>query len=738
LSANNNETASMKKTLTLIVLILLIVQSVKAQTKISGKVTDQKKQPIPGVNVFVKDSYDGASTGADGTYSFTANDTGEVILVTSFIGFDKIEKKMRLTGKEINYSPVLKESLNELKVVTISAGTIEASDEKRTTVLKPLDIVTTAGGQGDIVGALKTLPGAQQVSESAELFVRGGTGSETKTLIDGMMVNNPTFTAPPDIASRGRFSPFLFKGTIFSTGGYSAQYGQATSSVLALESMDLPDRSSSTVSISSVGVGVGHNHLWSDKGFSVGGDINYTNLQPYFALVKQVPDYTRAPQFAGGSFNFRKKTSKTGMLKFYGYFNYSDLGLKTLSIDSTNGFKNLFEVNNYNVYTNLTYKEVLAEKWVLNVGASYSTNVDHINLSFDTVRSQSDLSQGRIVLTRSLGKLSVIRAGGEYQYAFDAQKVDGISHGYNFHVNNNIYDNYSAEFLEADIFITRKLVWRAGGRGEYSTLLNNYVVSPRTSLAYKLGENSQVSVAYGNFYEKPDRTYLFNTVIPGYNKATHYIANVQRVDDFHTLRLEVYYKKYDNLTLANNDSAYTHQSIYNNLGTGYAQGVDVFWRDKKTLKGVDYWVSYTYLDTKRMYINYPKEVTPPFAATHTATLVFKKFFEKLNISSGFTYTYASGRPYYNPNNPDFMSDRTIDYHMLSVNGAYLRQIKKCFAVFVLSVSNVIGNDQVFGYRYSYDGMRSAAVTPPAKRFIFVGVFLSFGVNRSKEVIDNNN
>ena len=201
----------MKKTITLSLFILLCVQSFYSQTKISGKVSDQKKQPLPGANVFIKDSYDGMSSGADGTFSFTANDTGEVTIVTSFIGFETVEKKFKLNGKEIIYNPVLKEAFNELKVVTISAGTIEASDEKRLTVLKPLDIVTTAGGQGDIVGALKTLPGAQQVGESAELFVRGGTGSETKTLIDGMVVNNPFYRTSPDIASRGRFSPFIFK-----------------------------------------------------------------------------------------------------------------------------------------------------------------------------------------------------------------------------------------------------------------------------------------------------------------------------------------------------------------------------------------------------------------------------------------------------------------------------------------------------------------------------------------------
>jgi hypothetical protein len=729
------------KTLLPLLFILCCVQNALAQTKISGKITDARKQSIPGVNIRIEDSYDGTSTDVNGNYSFMATDTGEVTIVASFIGYETSSKKIRLSGTDLTYNVVLKEALNELKVVTISAGTIEASDEKRTTVLKPLDIVTTASAQGDIVGALKTLPGAQQVGESEGLFVRGGTGNETKTIIDGMVVNNPFFTASPDIASRGRFSPFLFKGTVFSTGGYSAQYGQGMSSVLALETQDLPDQTASTASISSVGVGVGHNQLWKDKKTSAGFDLNYANLQPYFALIKQAPEYTRTPQFAGGSMNFRRKTSETGILKFYGYFNLSDLGLKTWSIDSITPFKNLFELNNTNIYTNLTYKELFGSKYILTAGVSYSTNVDKINVNRDTIRSQSDLTQGRIMVSRVIGKLSVIRAGIEYQYSYDGFK--------NVYFKKDVFDTYSAEFLEADIFLSTKLVWRAGLRNEYSTLMNKMKLSPRTSLSYKIGNYSQLSVAYGQFYQKPDRDYLFYPSIPSYNKATHYIANIQRVDDYHTLRVEVYYKKYDNLTLTDTSSKtialnnnisvpLSANNQVSNAGYGYAQGLDVFWRDKKTIKGVDYWISYTYLDTKRKWVNYPKEVTPPFAATHTASLVFKKFFTKLNVSSGFTYSYATGRPYYNPTNPDFMSDRTIDYHSLGVNAAYLRQINRCFAVLAVSVTNVLGSTQVFGYRYSYDWERRSAIMPPAKRFFFIGLFLSFGQDRSKEVIDNNN
>ena len=65
-----------------------------------------------------------------------------------------------------------------------------------------------------------------------------------------------------------------------------------------------------------------------------------------------------------------------------------------------------------------------------------------------------------------------------------------------------------------------------------------------------------------------------------------------------------------------------------NDGKGYAKGVELFYRDKKTVPGFDYWVSYSWLDTKRRFQWYPQEVQPTFAANHIATLVAKKYFPK--------------------------------------------------------------------------------------------------------------
>jgi hypothetical protein len=62
---------------------------------------------------------------------------------------------------------------------------------------------------------------------------------------------------------------------------------------------------------------------------------------------------------------------------------------------------------------------------------------------------------------------------------------------------------------------------------------------------------------------------------------------------------------------------------------------------------------------------------------------------------------------------------------------------KTFVVWFASVSNVLGYNPVYGYNYSYSGMVKQPIVPPANRFYFVGCFLSWGVDRSQDAINNN-
>src|SRR6185369_14835869 len=189
----------------LALILFTISVSLSAQTKIKGIVKDTKGEPLPGVNLMIKDSYDGTSSLTDGAFSMISEEKGRRILIASFIGYKTFEQAVDLNDNEINLTISLKEEINQLDAVVISAGSFTAGDEKRRTILKAVDIATTAGATADIAGALNTLPGTQKVGETGRLFVRGGTGNETRTFIDGMVVLNAYNPSAPNTPSRGRF-----------------------------------------------------------------------------------------------------------------------------------------------------------------------------------------------------------------------------------------------------------------------------------------------------------------------------------------------------------------------------------------------------------------------------------------------------------------------------------------------------------------------------------------------------
>jgi TonB-linked SusC/RagA family outer membrane protein len=93
------------------------------QGTISGTVSDSNGTGLPGVNVLVKGTSNGAATDFDGNYSISAKQ-GDV-LVFSFVGFET--KEVAVTGTSINTT--LLESSNELEeIVLVGYGTTSRRD----------------------------------------------------------------------------------------------------------------------------------------------------------------------------------------------------------------------------------------------------------------------------------------------------------------------------------------------------------------------------------------------------------------------------------------------------------------------------------------------------------------------------------------------------------------------------------------------------------------------------------
>ncbi len=695
-----------------------------AQKQITGKVTDKTGEPLLGVNVYIEGTYDGATTDIDGNFSFSTGEADTLELVVSYIGFHK--QVVKLTS--VHHLQIeLREEVSQLNAVIITAGSFNASEENNREVLKPLDIATTAGATADIPGALNTLPGTQRVGETGRLFVRGGEGRETKTFIDGMLVHNEYSPAAPNTPSRSRFSPFMFKGTSFSTGGYSAEYGQALSSALILDSKDVSGTNRADVSLMTVGADISATRSFENSSFA--GKVQYTNLTPYFALVNQNLKWDRAPEDINGNFAYRLKTGKTGLFKLYTNLSSSRLALYEEDIANPEIQLPVRVANDY-AYVNGTYRDFINEKWGIRAGASVTKSKDFASL--DQASQEQDLTGFHTKLVTDyqhsdrLGLIIGMEAIGR---DLDQILVDGTS------FKQSVKERITSTFFETELFASKDLAFKAGIRGEYSNFSKEGSLDPRVSAAYKTGKYSQVSMAYGTFRQAATNQVILTDQSAEHEKAQHYIANYQWVNEGLTFRIEAYEKRYQHLTQYEN---IFDPTTYRFNGSGHARGVELFWRDSKNIKNMDYWISYSYLQTERSYRDFPGSFTPAFASNHNFSVVTKKFFDEIKSQVGVTYSYASPRRFNDLNSDRFMSGKTPSYHDLSFNISYLYNTQ---IIFHAMVNNVLGINNVFGYEFAdtpgTNGIYpSRAITPPAKRFIFLGVFITFSKNKGINQLPN--
>lgn len=709
------------KKLLLLTITILSTTATFAQTKIKGMVKLKSGEAIPFANVQIADSYDGASADENGAFEFETFEEGDKNLQVTMVGFLPFQKQISLNGTALILELILKEEINALNAVVVTAGTFEASDSKKMVMLKPLDIVTTAGGNADITAVMQLLPGANRVGESEGLFVRGGSANETKTVIDGMIVQNPFFSSTPDVPQRGRFNPFMFKGTAFSTGGYSAQYGQALSSVLLLDTQDkIGNNSNWNLNAHMAGLSGSYTH----KGWLT-ANIGYSNLSPLLSIVKTNIDFEEVPQGLGGSITINENLGERSVVKAYITYTDNKSALKLPSYDVENSTY-IFRNRNKNLFSNASFKTLSEDgKWGLKTGFSYSNNNDQLKIADNAADRTDERTQGRLVGQYYFGnnKSSTLTIGGEFHHI----KVGNVYNQFDLKMT----DNYSAVFAESEFYLTSKLAVRAGLRAEHSSVIAKGSMAPRLSLAYKVGQFAQFSFAAGRFYQNPEKEYLYLNKSLDFELADHLILNYQIIKNNRTFRLEGFYKNYKQLVTE--DIVGFDPNPYRfpigqtqNEGFGYAKGFDVFFRDQKSIKNADVWLTYSFLDTERKFRNYPVQVQPCFASKHNMSVVYKHWLPNWGLNVGATFTHTSGRPFYRYNDSFEAIRLTPNFQNMSLMLSKIKQVKNHFLVLYASLDNVFARQNVFGYRFSADGKESYEVKPPVYRTLFMGISWSIG------------
>lgn len=217
----------------LLMLLMLVIAGVTlAQTptgSLYGIVKDTSGGPIEGVTLKIKGSYFGAVTDLDGKYNIENVPPGSYTLQVAYIGFKTVEytnvKIVEDEKKEMNIQLKITSFTVDQEIVVVgdrplldieqtsSSHILSSEDLSKTIVTDIKDIVTQQAGI---------------VKENDEIYIRGGRSYENSFLLDGVSVQDP-------LSGTGfglQLSANSLEEVEVITGGYNAEFGQATSGVI--------------------------------------------------------------------------------------------------------------------------------------------------------------------------------------------------------------------------------------------------------------------------------------------------------------------------------------------------------------------------------------------------------------------------------------------------------------------------------------------------------------------------
>jgi TonB-linked SusC/RagA family outer membrane protein len=204
----------MRKLLLLLMACVAMTLSSWAQRTVTGKVTDEKGNPIPNVSVLVKGTTTGTSTAEDGTYSLTVPGASGVLVFTA-VGMDTREVSIGSSAVIDASMMQANRSMSEVVVTALGVRREKRSLGYAVTELKSEDL-TKVPNQNLLNSLNGKVPGLQVTSSggapgmASRVVIRGGSkslrsaGNEPLFVIDGVPVTN---------ANDGNFNTVTGAGT---------------------------------------------------------------------------------------------------------------------------------------------------------------------------------------------------------------------------------------------------------------------------------------------------------------------------------------------------------------------------------------------------------------------------------------------------------------------------------------------------------------------------------------------
>lgn len=563
----------------LILLLVLICTSLATMAqevaKISGSVIDADNQPIELAMVRVAGTTIGTTTNLEGKYELKVATTDSVVVIFSCLGYKSEEHLLKSPKGKVQLTVQLQKSSINLDEVVVTEfrkqqGTMQKINAK--------DMRLMPNTSGGIEGMLATFAGVNSNNElSSQYSVRGGNFDENIVYINGIEIYRPLLVRSGQQEGMSVINPDLVSGISFSSGGFSAEYGDKMSSVLDIQ-YKKPEAFEVALTGSFLGgtASVGHNTGNFTQLHGIRYHTNSTLLSSLDTKGEYDPSFFNYQTYMTYRFNEKWEVALLGNIAINNY--------KFTPMERTTSFGTAYDTKSFTVYFDGMEKDVF-ETYFGSFSTSFQPNKNN-EISFllsafssneyvsydisgqywldelagDNATSEDTPAKGELGVgtyhehARNRLKTSVVSAslkGGHrvgandirwgvtynhekiYDYLREWEMRDSVGYTlpyegdaihmiYNITSQHTISSNRLSAYLQ-DTYRLRSNIgifnFNAGVRLSYWDYNNECIVSPRASITFIPEKNSNFTfrVAGGIYYQAPFYKEFRDTVATGNN-----------------------------------------------------------------------------------------------------------------------------------------------------------------------------------------------------------------------------
>ena len=548
----------MKSYIITLLFTILSFYTAVAQISVSGKVTDEKDAPIEFATIRVVGTAIGTNSNLKGEFSLSVAQCDTLLVEVSCIGYASIKRQYVKPKGKITLNAKLypkSQELREVQVVEIKRQT----NQMQTIDAKALRLTPDASG-GSVEAVLSTMAGVSSKNEmSSQYMVRGGSYDENSVYINGIEIYRPQLISSGQQEGLSIINPDMVGSVNFSTGGFSAEYGDKMSSVLDIAYRE-PEAFEGAVSLSLQGgsLSIGQ----SNKRFSQLHGFRYKRNSSLLGSLETKGEYD--PQYFDYQTNLNYKIGEKWKASFLGNIsinNYrftpqnrnTSFGTSTNAKQFTVYFdgheKDKFETYfgalslNYRYSKNsdmsllasgyltneLVSYDIHGEYWLdeagtsgeggvggeLGVGKYHEHARNRLKMSVFSLGMKGNMAFGRNKLSygMSLNRETIYERASEWEQRDSAgysvpHTGNGVQMVYNLTSKQDFCSNRISAFAQDVFRITNDAgYWTVNGgvRLSYWDFNSEFLISPRVSVGFipKSNERFALRMAAGMYYQSP-------------------------------------------------------------------------------------------------------------------------------------------------------------------------------------------------------------------------------------------